>query len=104
MVSQKGRRRFGNVRKLPSGRWQARYVGPDGLERKAPQTFEKESQAAKWLTLIESEIIKKEWVPPEAGEVLLSEYGPRWIAERKLEPRTREGYEDLFRLYIGPHL
>ncbi|GAA1423681.1 tyrosine-type recombinase/integrase [Catellatospora coxensis] len=104
MAGQRGRRRFGNVRKLPSGRWQARYVGPDGLERKAPQTFEKESQAVQWLTLVESEIIKREWVPPEAGEILLGEYGPRWISERKLEPRTREGYEDLFRLHIGPHL
>ncbi|WP_208648797.1 tyrosine-type recombinase/integrase [Micromonospora inaquosa] len=33
------RRRFGNVRKLPSARWQARYLGPDGVMRTAPQTF-----------------------------------------------------------------
>ncbi len=25
-----GKRRFGRVRELPSGRWQARYPGPDG--------------------------------------------------------------------------
>ena len=25
-----GKRYFGNVRKLPSGRYQARYTGPDG--------------------------------------------------------------------------
>ena len=31
MANSKGRRRrFGTVRRLPSGRWQARYPGPDG--------------------------------------------------------------------------
>jgi hypothetical protein len=29
-------RSFGSIRKLSSGRWQARYRGPDGLLRSAP--------------------------------------------------------------------
>jgi hypothetical protein len=33
------KRRFGRVRRLPSGRWQARYLGPDGIDGAAPQTF-----------------------------------------------------------------
>ena len=33
------RRRFGRIRKLPSGRWQARYSLPDGREVSAPETF-----------------------------------------------------------------
>jgi integrase len=104
MAAKKGRRRFGNVRKLPSGRFQARYVGPDGIERNAPNTFATEKQAEKWLTVVESEIIKGEWTAPEAGEVELTEYGTKWIAERKLAPRTRELYEDLFRINIAPYL
>ncbi|MGH3647511.1 MAG: hypothetical protein ACRDTM_10095 [Micromonosporaceae bacterium] len=51
-----------------------------------------------------AEIIKGDWTPPEAGEVELGDYGARWISERKLAPRTREGYEDLFRLHVRPHL
>jgi integrase len=102
--SNKGRRRFGNVRKLPSGRYQARYIGPDGIERKAPATFETERLAGNWLTVVESEILTGDWSAPEAGAVELGEYGPRWIAERKLAPRTRELYEDLFRLWVRPHL
>ena len=104
MAGRKNRRRFGNARELPSGRWQARYVGPDGLTRKAPHTFATERQAQQWLTVVESEIIKGSWVAPEAGEVNLDAYVERWIAERKLAPRTREAYEDLNRLYIRPHL
>jgi hypothetical protein len=30
MASTQGKRQFGNIRKLPSGRYQARYTGPDG--------------------------------------------------------------------------
>jgi integrase len=104
MPAAKGRRRFGNVRRLPSGRYQARYVGPDGIEHKAPHTFDTERKAAKWLTVVESEVIKGEWSAPEAGETRLDGYARTWIAERKLQPRTREGYEDLYRLHVRPHL
>jgi integrase len=104
MANGKGRRRFGNVRKLPSGRFQARYVGPDGIERTAPSTFATERQADKWLTVVESEIIKGEWAAPEAGEIELAAYAEKWIAQRRLAPRTRELYEDLFRLNIRPYL
>jgi predicted transcriptional regulator len=34
------RREFGTTRKLPSGRWQARYIGPDGQRYTAPETFD----------------------------------------------------------------
>lgn len=39
------RRAFGNVRKLPSGRYQARHLDPDGQIRPAPQTFERKREA-----------------------------------------------------------
>ena len=33
------RRRFGRVRKLPSGKYQASFVGPNGRRQNAPDTF-----------------------------------------------------------------
>jgi hypothetical protein len=54
--------------------------------------------------LIESEIIRGDWTAPEAGETQLGEYSQRWVAERKLAPRSRENHEDLLRLHIAPHL
>ena len=33
MTTRRHRRASGAVRKLPSGRWQARYTGPDGALR-----------------------------------------------------------------------
>jgi hypothetical protein len=43
-------RHFGNIRKLPSGRYQARYRGPDGRLRTAPSTFGRKTDAALWLS------------------------------------------------------
>jgi hypothetical protein len=45
------RREFGTTRKLASGRWQARYIGPDGQRHTAPETFETKSDAQDWLNL-----------------------------------------------------
>jgi hypothetical protein len=58
MPNVKGRRRqFGSIRQLPSGRFQARFPGPDGLVRTVPKTFDSETDAARWLTLTEAEMI-----------------------------------------------
>ncbi len=98
------KRRFGNLRQLPSGRWQARYRGPDGLMRAAPHPFTKERDAAQWLIVAESELLRGEWIDPWLSEVTLGEFGRRWIKERTLKPRTRDDYEGIFRNHIEPHL
>ena len=63
------KRRFGRIRELPSGQWQARYLGPDGIDRPAPQTFATKARAERWLTLQEAEIIRGDWKDPDAGRV-----------------------------------
>ena len=99
------RRRFGRVRQLGSGRWQARYHGPDGIDRAAPHTFERRSDADRWLARIEDELRSGDWLDPDAGRELLRDYGARWVTERAgLRPRTRRLYEGLFRLHISPGL
>ena len=40
-----GRRGFGAIRRLPSGRFQAGYVGPDMVRHKAATTFETREDA-----------------------------------------------------------
>jgi excisionase family DNA binding protein len=77
-----GKRRFGRVRELPSGRWQARYKGPDGIDRPAPHTFGSKTSAERWLTLTEAEIIQGDWIDPDAGRVLFGKYASDWIEER----------------------
>jgi integrase len=96
------RRRFGSVRKLPSGRFQARYLGPDGLERRAPQTFETKTDAEIWLTQVEADLTRGDWMDPDAGAVNFEEYALRWVEERKLAATTDELYRRLLRLHILP--
>ncbi|MFJ5213336.1 tyrosine-type recombinase/integrase [Streptomyces sp. NPDC088354] len=105
MANRKGRRRtFGAVRKLPSGRYQARYPGPDGVMRPAPDTFETTRDADGWLAEKQTEIRRGDWQDPDTGAVNFEEYALRWVKERRLSPTTDELYRRLLRLHILPSL
>jgi integrase len=54
MANTTQHRRFGNVRRLPSGRYQARWSGPDGFSHKAGETFDTADAARAWLSSQES--------------------------------------------------
>ncbi|WP_026412712.1 tyrosine-type recombinase/integrase [Actinomadura oligospora] len=100
-----GHRRFGNVRKLPSGRYQASYIGPDGQRHNAPETFARKSDAERWLSLTEAQIFNGDWTDPERGKIRLNAYAELWIDQRPgLRPRTKELYAWLLNKYIAPHL
>jgi hypothetical protein len=59
-----------------AGRYQARYPGPDGVDRLAQQTFASKTDANVWLTMKEAEIRRAAWVDPDAGKVLFGDYWP----------------------------
>jgi len=62
-----GHRRFGNIRRLPSGRYQVSYLGLDGQRRYGPETFERKSDAERFLALIEVQIYHGEWPTRSLG-------------------------------------
>lgn len=94
-------RSFDSIRKLPSGRWQARYRGPDGLLRSAPHTVTYKADATRWLALTEAELLSGEWIDPEAGRIPFSGYALAWIDERPgLRPKTIQ----LYRYPLRAHL
>ena len=99
-----GRSRWGSVRKLPSGRFQARYC-IDLVWHSAPTTFRTKREADAYLAAVRSEVDRGSWIDPDAGKVTFEEYATRWLAERpQLRPRTRELYEGELRLHILPAL
>jgi integrase len=105
MANREGHRRFGNVRRLPSGRYQIRYPGPDGRIRTGPETYERKGDADKALVLIEAQLASGDWTDPDRGKVKLGEYASAWITERPgLRPRTMDLYRWLLRKHIEPHL
>ena len=59
MANKEGHRRFGNIRRRPSGRYQIRYPGPDGRMRTGPETYARSSDADKALTLVEAAILSE---------------------------------------------
>jgi integrase len=96
------RRDWGRIRQLKSGRWQARYPGPDGALRPAPETFETRKQASDWLAEKRTEIVHDDWVNPDSGKVPFMAYATTWVAERKLSDTTRERYEGIVRNHFAP--
>lgn len=104
MANKPGKRRFGNVRKLKSGRYQASYLGPDGVRRFAPNTFSDETTADRWLTVRQADLIRGEWNDPDLARIAFGNYGASWIDEHEMSPTTRELYKILFRLHIEPFL
>ena len=105
MPNKPGHRRFGNIRQLPSGRYQVRYRGPDGQLRSHPVTFARKAEADRVLTLIEAEITQGTWTDPDRAKIGLADYAEVWIAQRPgLRSRTIEIYRGLLRRHVALHL
>jgi integrase len=107
MAGKSGHRGFGHVRKLPSGRYHASYVGPDTVRYNAPETFPVKPAAETWLVREHELIASGKWVSPALRHVvgrdlLFGEYAQRWLTRRELKPRTREHYGKLLDNLILP--
>ena len=100
------RRQLGRVRQLASGRWQARYKGPDGRERVGPRTFDTADESEQFLAAMTAELASGEWIGPLLDAVPFGEYADRWLTLRteQLSPRTEELYRQLLRNHILPRL
>jgi integrase len=101
------KRAFGQIRKLPSKRFHARYTGPDTIRHNAPNTFDTRLDADAWLVGEHRKISRGEWSPPrklsdQPKEATFAEYAQRWLAGRDLKPRTRAGYRVLLDQHILP--
>lgn len=105
------KRGFGSVRKLPSGRYQARFTGPDGERWLAPRTFVTKEHANVWIAGQQTDISRGTWTPPTAppasaapasGPLTFGTYATAWLAGRDLKPRTREHYGNLLDTRLIP--
>lgn len=107
MASKRKRRRgFGRVRKLPSGRYQVRYPGPDGILRPADRTFATVADADLWLARKRVEIEEGRWLDPAQGRTTVEDWGARWLASvaPQLKHKTQATYRSLIVSRINPAL
>ncbi|MGW0248957.1 tyrosine-type recombinase/integrase [Nocardia goodfellowii] len=73
------RRRFGSVRKLPSGRFQASFIGPSGQRQNAPNTFRTSTDADRWLVNVEADISKGVWIDDNLGKQKFRDYADAYL-------------------------
>jgi hypothetical protein len=106
VAKRQKRRSFGRIRKLPSGHYQARYPGPDGLLRPADRTFATITDADLWLSKKRVEIEERRWIDPDAGLITVGDWAARWLAavSPQLKAKTRESYRSLINSRIKPSL
>jgi Phage integrase, N-terminal SAM-like domain len=103
MAGRPGRRRFGAIRKLPSGRYQVRYRTLDGRSVTAPMTFASKGDAARYLTKVEADLARGEWADPRLGRTTFGEWADRWLDTTvNLRANTKAGYRGVLRQYLRP--
>lgn len=97
------RRQFGSVRKLPSGRWQARFVDRHNVHHVGPTTFTTKAEANRYLSMVEADLSRGEWTDHRRGRVTIAECAEEWLATTvHLKAKTRVGYESLLRSHVLP--
>ena len=103
------KRSFGTVRRLASGRFQARYPF-NGEKVPAPQTFTSYGEARAWLDAKKVELNEGQHVDPRKGRIPFSSYAESWrhsseVAGLAVSTRNRDlGYLNRYVLPEFGHL
>ncbi|MEO5842791.1 MAG: site-specific integrase [Acidimicrobiales bacterium] len=98
------RRQFGSLRRLPSGRWQARYRHPTTGEMvSGARTFPSKTEAARFLATVEADLARQVWRDPARRELAFSEIAELWFAAKiHLRETTRLTYRGLLDVHVLP--
>jgi len=105
--STAGRRRdagAGAVRRLPSGRYQARVRIDDGSMLPAPTTFATKRDASLWLAETVTDRHRGVWVDPRPARTMTTSNWTEvwWPTMSDLKPKTRVGYRSLLDQLVLP--
>lgn len=98
---RRGRRSFGAVRKLPSGRYQASYLDPAGTRRTAPETFTAKMDADGWLAMQRAAIESGSWRGRD-DRTTVGEFADEWVKALQVRDRTRYHYKVNLDKWIKP--
>lgn len=114
MATKKRKRRetFGQIDRLPSGRYRARYLDDAGTRHAAPTTFDTMTDARAYLAGVQTDMSRGEWTSPlaraaakAAAATTLAEYAETWLTtnrNRKGEPLRPRTVAEYRRLISGP--
>jgi integrase len=97
------RRQTGSIRRLPSGKYQARVWHPDTGDRTTLGTYNSKADADLAVKRAELAIANGTWHGAHGADTTFADYAAAWLRDRTgLAPRTREIYAGLLRIQIGP--
>jgi len=82
------RRQFGTVRRLRSGRFQARYRDALGRQVAAPHIFETKGDATRWLAAAQTDMVRGTFIDPRAGQLTFADWAKEWLAFKAGQRRS----------------
>lgn len=100
-----GRRQFGSVRKLPSGRYQARYTNAEGQQVTAPLSFTTKGDAGRWLAAAETDMRRGTFHDPTISQITFAEWAEEWLGfKHGQRPATLARDRAAIRTHFNPAL
>ncbi|MDQ1443429.1 MAG: hypothetical protein QOG97_3657 [Acidimicrobiaceae bacterium] len=103
MSGRPGQRTFGSIRRLPSGRYQARYRDRQGQWHN--QTFDRKADADVYLAEVRTDLARGTWRNPKDGRITLADYAKEWLASDPVKaPTTLARDETVIRKHVLPTL
>lgn len=85
-------------------RYRARYIGPDGTEKSKSFPDKQKRLAEEWLTHIEADMSRGQYVDPAASRTTFRQYTERWLAAQTTDMTTRTSVEVQLRRHALPYL
>lgn len=79
--------------------WVARWRDPDHRQRK--KSFRRKVDADRFLTTVSADMLRGQYIDPDAGKVLVAEYARSWVATRPHRPSTAEHQARLIRNHLA---
>jgi integrase len=90
-----------HIRRLGSGRWQARYRDAERRERAG--NFRTRAEAQRWLDEQTADLVRGDWRDPRSGRVTIRELAQTWYeTTATLKPSTRLAYRSLLDAWVLP--
>ncbi|MFI8085528.1 tyrosine-type recombinase/integrase [Kitasatospora sp. NPDC086009] len=85
-------------------RYRARYVGPDGTEKSKSFPDRQKRQAEDWLTRIEADMSRGQYIDPKASRTTFQQFAERWLKAQTTDPASQVLVETRLRLHTFPRI
>ncbi|RAJ42802.1 site-specific recombinase XerD [Kitasatospora sp. SolWspMP-SS2h] len=85
-------------------RYRARYIGPDGTEKSKSFPDRQKRKAEIWLSEIETDMSRGQYVDPKAARTTFRQYAERWLENQLTSGTTQASVRSQITLHAIPYL